>query len=497
MRLASLIEGTPELVTVVGDPQTEIEALCDHSAQTIPGSLFIAIRGFRNDGHDFIGEAVERRAAAVAGEDRARLDPFRGEVVTVLTTDSRAIAARCATRFYGHPSRRLKLVGITGTNGKTTTCYLTEAILRAAGLKTALVTTVQTRVGEDTYPSIRTTPEPLQLQRLLREALDRGVTHAVLEISSHGIALSRILGCEFDVVALTNVTRDHLDFHSSFDDYLEAKLRLFTEYARENSKDTVGVVNIDEPAGKVVKQRAECPVVTCGATSDADLRVVAARSEMGGTRLEVETAEGRQELVLPLYGGFNSANGVMAAGIALALALPWETIVRGLETAKAPPGRLERIDEGQPFLVFVDYAHTPDSLRRALEAVRGLCERRVILVFGCGGDRDKGKRPLMGQVAASQADFTVVTSDNPRSEEPEHIIADILAGMGGSKPVVEPDRAKAIRLALEEAKGRDAVLIAGKGHETYQIFKDNTVHFSDQEVAREGLREIWGTQPRE
>jgi UDP-N-acetylmuramoyl-L-alanyl-D-glutamate--2,6-diaminopimelate ligase len=382
------------------------------------------------------------------------------------------------------------LVGITGTNGKTTTCYLTEAILRAAGLKTALITTVETRIGENIFPSSRTTPEPIQLQRLLREAEEQGVSHAVLEVSSHGIALSRTLGCEFDVVALTNVTQDHLDFHPSFEDYFETKLRLFKEYARETAKETIGVVNLDEPNSKAVMERAECPVVTCGIAPSANLSLVGEMGQADGTRVILETAEGRQELTFPLYGGFNSTNAVLAAGIARALNIPWETISLGMTRAKAPPGRLERVDEGQPFLVFVDYAHTPDSLRRAIEAISSFCRGRVIVVFGCGGDRDKGKRPLMGEIAASRAELAIVTSDNPRSEDPEQIIAQITSGMSGHSPIVEPDRDKAIRLALGEASEGDVVLIAGKGHETYQIFKDRTIHFSDQEVARKWLREL-------
>lgn len=453
--------------------------------------MFIAIRGFRTDGHDFIGQAVDNGAAAVAGEDKGRLAQYRDKVPTVVTSDSRVLAARCATRFFGHPSRDLKVAGITGTNGKTTTCYLMEAILRAGGLRTALVTTVQTRVGEDTYASARTTPEPIQLQGLLRDARTRGVTHAVLEVSSHGIALSRTLGCEFDVVALTNVSQDHLDFHPSLGDYTETKLRLFTEYVRDTSKGTVGVVNIDEPVGQVVRERAECPLIACGKDSSADLQVVATRVERGGTWLGLRTPEGMQELSFPLLGAFNSSNAVMAAGIGRGLGLPWGTIAEGLAEAKAPPGRLERIDEGQPFLVLVDYAHTPDGLERALEVARGLCGGRVIVVFGCGGDRDRGKRPLMGGIASSRSDLAIVTSDNPRSEDPEQIIGEILSGMEGRRAVVEPDREKAIRFALGEARSEDVVLIAGKGHETYQIFKDRTIHFSDQEVARGALREVW------
>jgi UDP-N-acetylmuramoyl-L-alanyl-D-glutamate--2,6-diaminopimelate ligase len=241
--------------------------------------------------------------------------------------------------------------------------------------------------------------------------------------------------------------------------------------------------------GEHFKRHASCPVVTCGNAAGADLRILEVTTTASGTRVEVDTREGRQELLFPLYGAFNVTNGVMAAAIARAARIPWGTIENGLAVAKPPAGRLERIDEGQPFLVFVDYAHTPDSLRRALEAVRGLCQGRLIVVFGCGGDRDKGKRPLMGQIAASAADLAIVTSDNPRSEEPEHIIDEILSGMGRGAPLVEPDRDKAIGVALAEAREQDAVLIAGKGHETYQIFKDRTIHFSDQEVARRWLRE--------
>lgn len=494
MKLANLLEGIPDLVSVNGDAEIEIQDICVHSGLATPGSLFIAIRGFISDGHDFISDALENGSAAIAGEDPARLDQFATQATTILTSDARAFAARCAARFFDYPSRRLTVVGVTGTNGKTTTCYLTEAILSAAGLVTALLTTVRTAIGQERRSSRRTTPDAVELQSFLRQACERYVTHAVLEVSSHGIALSRTLGCEFDVLALTNVTQDHLDFHVSFDDYLATKLRLFTDYVRESAKKAVGVINLDDPAGMLFKQKAVCPIITCGATPGADYRVLAAAKEAKATRLWLQTPDGKQELVFSLFGQFNITNAVMAAAMGRALGLTWDKIAAGLALAKPPPGRLEQVDAGQPFLVFVDYAHTPDGLRRALEAVRGLCEGRVIVVFGCGGDRDKGKRPLMGEIAASQSDLAIVTSDNSRSEDPSQIIAEILPGMKGAKPVIEPDRERAIGFALQEARESDAVLIAGKGHETYQILKDRTIHFSDQEVARKWLQQTFGTK---
>ncbi|MGB4593864.1 MAG: UDP-N-acetylmuramoyl-L-alanyl-D-glutamate--2,6-diaminopimelate ligase [Coriobacteriia bacterium] len=470
-----------ERVELTGDdvPVTGVAYRSDH---VTPGDVFFCIPGFRADGHDFAADAVARGAVALVGE---RLLPGLDVPMAVVDSSRRALALASA-RYHGFPTRSLDVVGITGTNGKTTTAYLLDSILRADGRLTGLIGTVETRVAGARRGSSRTTPESADLQRLFAEMRDVGVTGVSMEVSSHAIDLGRVDGTTFAVAAFTNLTQDHLDYHHTLEEYWAVKRRLFT------SMDVrARVINIDDPAGLELATALEASV-TVGRTAGATVRATDEQSGPVSTSFTLVTPHGSARVLLPLAGAYNVENALVAAGSALALGIGLETVVEGLEHAPQVPGRLERIDEGQEFTVLVDYAHTPDSLAKAIESVRAVTPGRVIVVFGCGGDRDPDKRVMMGSAAGRLADEVVITSDNPRSEDPVGIILQIEDGVreAGGSYRVEVDRRAAISSALGEAQAGDAVLLAGKGHEDYQIFSDRTVHFDDREVAREELRKL-------
>ncbi len=461
--------------------ETPVTGVAYRSDAVRPGDAFFCISGFRHDGHAFAADAVSRGAVAVVSEH-----PLEVGIPNAVVGDTRVALAFAAARIYGFPSRHLGLVGVTGTNGKTTTTYILDSIMRAAGHVTGIIGTVETRVAGERIPASRTTPESADLQGLFARMRESGVTGVSMEVSSHAIDLHRVDATRFSVAAFTNLTQDHLDYHHTLEEYWSVKRRLFTEL-----DVAARVVNIDDPAG--VELASSLPdVLTVGRSSSARLR---AQDEVGGpasTQFDLVFDDEQHSVLLPLAGAYNVENALVAAGSALALGINLEDVVKGLEQAPQVPGRLERIDAGQEFTVLVDYAHTPDSLGKALAAVREVTAGRVIVVFGCGGDRDPEKRPLMGRAAASAADAVVITSDNPRSEDPVGIILQIQDGVRGadSAVTVEIDRRKAIAHALRMARPGDAVLIAGKGHEDYQIFADRTVHFDDREVAAEELRSL-------
>lgn len=466
-------------MTGTDTPVTGVAYRSDH---VTPGDVFFCISGFKNDGHDFAADAVARGAVAVVGERMmAEL-----KVPVAVVEDTRRALALASARFWGFPTRSLDVVGITGTNGKTTTTYLLDGILRAAGRLTGLIGTVETRVAGERQVSSRTTPESADLQRLFAEMLDAGVRGVSMEVSSHAIDLGRVDGTTFAVAAFTNLTQDHLDYHHTLEEYWSVKRRLFT------SMDVrARVVNIDDPAGLELAATLDSPI-TVGRSEGALVRATDEEFGPVSTSFTLVTPEGSLRVLLPLAGAYNVENALVAAGSARALGIDLQTVVEGLEHAPQVPGRLERIDEGQPFAVLVDYAHTPDSLAKAIESLRAVTPGRVIVVFGCGGDRDPDKRPMMGAAAGRLADEVVITSDNPRSEDPVGIILQIEDGVRDAQGSyrVEVDRRAAIASALGEAEAGDAVLIAGKGHEDYQIFSDRTVHFDDREVAREELRAL-------
>jgi UDP-N-acetylmuramoyl-L-alanyl-D-glutamate--2,6-diaminopimelate ligase len=398
-----------------------------------------------------------------------------------------------AAAVFGQPSRSFALVGVTGTNGKTTTALLVEALFRAAGCRTGVIGTLGARIGDRQLPGDRTTPEAPDLQALFGQMAAEDVRAVAMEVSSHALTQDRTLGAEFDVGVFTNLTQDHLDFHGTLEAYFDAKARLFTDYPTHTSKSFTSVLNLDDPYGQRLQGMAKGRIVTYGIDREATLGASDVRATPAGISFRVSREGGLGEaLQLRLGGRFNVSNALAALGVAHAVGLEWEGSLEALAAVPGVPGRFESVDAGQEFSVIVDYAHTPDGLLNVLNAARALEPRHLIVVFGCGGDRDRGKRPIMGRLAAELADVAVVTSDNPRSEEPGAIIREIVAGFEAApgrqaRLVEEPDRKAAIGQAIGMAGPRDLVLIAGKGHEDYQIFADRTIHFDDREVAREVL----------
>lgn len=486
MKLAELLEGAglksepPEELA-----RAEVSGLAYDSRRVQPGFLFFAFAGARHDGRQFAGDALGRGALAVVSE----LEPPPGFAGAWLEVEhGRRALALAARRLFADVLSRLTLIGITGTNGKTTTSYLVDAILRAAGKTTALIGTIQHILAGRPQRAVNTTPESIDLYEIFAE-LDRlGGTHVTMEVSSHALALGRVHGIPFHTAVFTNLTRDHLDFHGTMENYFEAKRLLFHD--RDAPPPQWAVLNFDDPWAHRIAPEAGTRTIWFGLKEGAELTARKVRADFNGVSLEV-CYEGKVfEVRSPLLGRMNASNILAALGAGFALGIAPETMTEGIASCRAVSGRFERVDEGQPFLVIVDYAHTDDALRNAIAAARDLEPKRVITVFGCGGDRDRTKRPLMGQAAGEGSDLVVLTSDNPRSEDPLAIINDALVGLRRTDTPhrVEPDREQAIRIALTEARAGDIVLIAGKGHETYQILRDRTIEFDDREVARRVLR---------
>jgi UDP-N-acetylmuramoyl-L-alanyl-D-glutamate--2,6-diaminopimelate ligase len=472
MKLAAILPEAP-----AAGADVEISELAYDNRSVTPGALFFCVSGYTRDGHDFAADAVSRGAAALVVERSLGLG-----VPEVLVPSVRAAMARAAARFFGDPTAALETVGVTGTNGKTTTAFLMRALLEAAGRPTGLLGTVKSVIGGTEHEVQRTTPEAIDLQRTFRRMLDGGDRACVMEVSSHALALRRAEAIHFAAAIFTNLTQDHLDFHPTMEAYFAAKRMLFVE-----ADPRAAVVNVDDPYG--ARLAAELPrALTFSLRGDADFRATDVQTGLGGSRFSVRTPDGELALSSPLRGEFNVYNMVGALAAARALGVPAAVCVDALATAGQVPGRFETVDEGQSFAVVVDYAHTPDSLENVLRAARGLTDARLHVVFGCGGDRDRGKRPLMGKIARRLADRVVVTSDNPRSEDPEAIIAEILEGAGGDV-LHDADRRAAIALAIADADAGDVVVIAGKGHEQGQEFKGGEkIPFDDVTVAREILR---------
>jgi UDP-N-acetylmuramoyl-L-alanyl-D-glutamate--2,6-diaminopimelate ligase len=455
-------------------------------------TLFFAFPGARADGRSFAMQAVKAGAVAVASEMPAPGD-FQGNWIEV--AHGRQALALAARNFFHRPDERIALTGITGTNGKTTTAYLVDSILRAAGNTTALIGTIEYHLGGRVIPAVNTTPESLDLYRLFAELDEMGGKFATMEVSSHALALGRVYGAHFHTAVFTNLTRDHLDFHRTMEDYFAAKQLLFTGAGAPAPR--FAAINRDDEYGARLKTGAETQVMWYGMGKDATVRARHISSSFGGLRFEVQAGSDRINIESALIGRINVYNILAACCAGLSYGLPADIIARGIAQCRAVPGRFERVDEGQPFVVVVDYAHTDDALRNVISMARSLEPKRVVTLFGCGGDRDRTKRPIMGQVAAELSDFVVLTSDNPRSEDPIDIMNDVLVGLRRKDTpcLVEPDRATAIRRAIEEARPGDILILAGKGHETYQVLKDRTIPFDDREVAREVLRGF-GYRPR-
>lgn len=471
---------TPEIARI------DVAGLAYDSRVVEKDFLFFAFRGARVDGAGFAQEAIARGACAVVSE-LPRPANFAGTWIEA--EHGRRALAVAARNFYKHPDERIHFTGITGTNGKTTTAFLVDAILREAGFVTGLIGTIEYRLAGEKRDAPNTTPESLDIMRFAWELEHKGGSHLVSEISSHALALGRVYGFHFHTAVFTNLTRDHLDFHRTMEEYAAAKGLLFSPV--DAPAPEWAVLNRDDPASaEMVNESSQ--LLWYGLPGNAQLRAENIKTSFDGLRFDLCYEGARQPVESALAGRINVLNILAASGAALSYGIDLATIARGVAACKAVPGRFERIDCGQPFLVAVDYAHTDDALRNVIQVAREMTKGRVITLFGCGGDRDRSKRPLMGMAAGELSDFVVLTSDNPRSEDPLDIINDALVGLGrfDTPYVAEPDRAKGIRLALEDARQGDVVLIAGKGHEPYQVLKDRTIHFDDREMAREVLKAL-------
>ena len=504
MELGELLRAAGVEAEIRGDASVEVGALAYDTRALAPGGLFFCVKGMTRDGHELAGEAIERGAAALVVER-----PLGTDATEVQVPDSRAAMAPIAAAFHHDPTAELEMVGITGTNGKTTTAFLVRHLLEAAGRRCGLLGTVRRIVGGEATEVERTTPEAIDLQASFARMLEAGDVACVMEVSSHALALHRADSINFDAKVFTNLTQDHLDFHTDMEDYFEAKRLLFTAQGGAPSLELAGgisVINVDDPYGRRLADdlggddRSGASVTYSPAGGEADLSARGVAFDATGSTFTCLSPQGVLEVRTPLPGDFNVANALAALSAAHALGLDLRGSARALADAEQVPGRFEAIDEGQAFGVIVDYAHTPDSLENVLRAAKRITHGRLIAVFGCGGDRDREKRPLMGAAGAELSDLAVVTSDNPRSERPEAIIDEILAGIekGADDPAVtvEADRRAAIVLALAEAGEGDTVVIAGKGHEQGQEFEDGRkIPFDDRDVAREELRRVVGAAP--
>ncbi|MFA5319955.1 MAG: UDP-N-acetylmuramoyl-L-alanyl-D-glutamate--2,6-diaminopimelate ligase [Candidatus Omnitrophota bacterium] len=485
MKLSSLILGTGVL-RIDGGPDCDIGGVCADSRYAVPGDIFIAVRGRGADGHKFIPEAVSKGARAVAAEDRLALERLPAGVALLISEDSRAAAGRLAAGFYGLPSSRLKVAGITGTNGKTTLTYLLEHIISFSGGKAGVIGTVNYRLGGEVLPSSNTTPGAVELQKLLSMMERKGASYAVMEVSSHALDQRRTEGVDFHSAVFTNLTRDHLDYHKTEEEYFKAKALLFSGL----SVKAFCVINTDDNYGRRLAGMTAAAVNSYGLSEKADFRACDINLSLNESsfRLAIKGADCGERFRSGLVGSHNVYNALAAAVWALNSGIGIKTLRSALESFSYVPGRLERIDSPGGFSVYVDYAHTPDALEKVLSSLKQLSAGRIITVFGCGGERDRLKRPLMGAVVSEFSDYVLITNDNPRSEEPVSIISEIEQGMKNDNYRVVPDRREAIAGALKMAARGDIVLVAGKGHEDYQIIGRDKLHFDDREVVRECLR---------
>ena len=471
---------------VAGDFSVQITGVAYDSRLIQPGDVFVAVAGFQADGHDFAKDALARGAVALVVE--RKIEGVSPGVPQFIANSGREALSRIGDAFYGHPSGELALIGVTGTNGKTTTAFLIDAILRSSGRRTGLMGTIHYRVGDEVFEEPRTTSEGPDLQRYLRRMANAGASHAVMEVSSHGLALGRLFGCEFQAAVFTNLTQDHLDFHGDMESYFQAKLRLFKEFAPANS-----IVNADDAYGRKIAAEARGDVWTYALDAEADLGVENLSSSPAGMSFQMLTPAGSIRVETALIGSHNLSNILAASAACLSQGLTPEEVAAGVASLENIPGRFEKVDMGQPFLVVVDYAHTEDALARVLEFARPITEGRVLTLMGCGGDRDRKKRPLMAAAALRASDYVVMTSDNPRTEDPASILGEVESGADLIPGSDERwcsilDRREAIRAIIAEAREGDTVVIAGKGHETYQILGTERTQFDDREEARTALR---------
>ncbi len=511
MELRRLLEGV-EIKKISGDPYIEVEGVAYHSLQVKKGFLFVAVRGMEADGHKFVGEAIQRGAEAVLLEKEEGGLEVSGKTL-ILVPSSRRALAKISSNFYGNPSSRVRLIGITGTNGKTTTTYLLESIFKSAGCSVGVIGTINYRFGRKEMSSSNTTPESLDLQRILWEMVKEGVTHVIMEVSSHGLDLGRVSGCEFDGVVFTNLTAEHLDYHKTLSHYFGTKRKLFSEFLVKSHKSKkFAVTNHDDPKGEEIVRGVDLPVFRYGLHPSCDISADRVGSTFDGLSCRIQTPKGDLSARSTLMGEFNVHNILASVATGIAMDLPLETIKKGIESLGGVLGRFEKIENRRGIHVIVDYAHTHDALERVLLGIKNIMRSstqdhgKIITVFGCGGDRDREKRPLMGKMAATYSDLSILTSDNPRTEDPLAIMDEVEVGLR-SFPLGEwnrdemgawrskkgylkvPDRREAIRMAIRLARPFDTVLIAGKGHEDYQIIGKRKFPFDDHVEAKKALEE--------
>jgi UDP-N-acetylmuramoyl-L-alanyl-D-glutamate--2,6-diaminopimelate ligase len=485
--VAPQAEGSTISFETIGDLDLQFSKVCYDSRQVEQGSLFVCIPGLKSDGHDFAAQAVSRGAVALIVERFLDLP-----ISQVKVKDARQTLGVVAAALYNQPAQLLRMCGVTGTNGKTTVTHLIEHIMAYVGKRPGIIGTLGARIGETEFPGSRTTPEASDLQQLLGEMVRCGCDYAVMEVSSHALDLHRVAGCEYDVAVFTNLTQDHLDYHNTMEEYLAAKAKLFATLGKGSIKvgKKFAVINGDDPAAEKLLSVTSVNAVTYGLTSNANYQARELQNRVSGVEFDVVYPGGVEHLKLKTPGRFTMYNALAAFAVGVEEGLDPTQVAAALAELNGVPGRFELVNEGQPFNVVVDYAHTPDGLENVLKTAREFVAGRIITVFGCGGDRDRTKRPLMGALSAKYSELSIITSDNPRSEQPGQIIAEIERGFAGlaSEYLTEPDRRTAIQLACSKAEPGDIVLIAGKGHEDYQLVNDQVLPFDDRLVARECLR---------
>lgn len=488
-QLQELLQRLPKAKVENMYPQTVTDITTD-SREVKPGSMFVCLKGVHVDGHDYVGKAIQAGARVIAAEHSVEVPQ---DVTLIVVEDCRVAMQVIAPYFYDYPAKSMRLLGVTGTNGKTTTTNIVRLILRKAGYKVGLIGTINVMIEDEIQTSHNTTPDVVDLQKTLYKMKTAGCDYVVMEVSSHALALNRVAGCEYDVAALTNITQDHSDFHGTFENYRDAKALLFEHLHNGIKKNKCAIFNMDDASSSIIKGRTKAPCMTYGKGSGNDIYPLAWEVSAKHMKLNLYTPVGEMDLLLNITGEFNVYNVMTAVAIVLAEGLDKRYIIEVLDDFSGVPGRFQLVEAGQPYTVIVDYAHTPDGLDNVLRTARAITKGKLWAVFGCGGDRDNKKRPIMGRIALELADNLVVTSDNPRSEDPEQIIADIERGLAGApadKNVYKiTDRREAIYYALSKAGAQDVILIAGKGHENYQILKDKTIHFDDCEVVRDYWRD--------
>lgn len=474
MTLSELLEGL-DVLEIQGNISVKISGVAFNSNEVKPGDVFVCIEGFKTDGHAYAQDALEKGAVAVVAQKKIE----DTAATTVVVPNTRLALAKIAAAYYNYPNKKFKLMGVTGTNGKTTTTYLVKSILENCGQKVGLIGTNQNMIGDEVIPSHHTTPDSLELMELFEKMADEKVDAVVMEVSSHSLALDRVAALDFDVSAFTNITQDHLDFHETMENYINAKALLFKKCGK-------AVLNSDDEAFEKIAGKCSCDVMCFGAEKPSDLHASNIVYKSNGVEFDISYNGETKKAQLAIPGRFSVYNALTAAGCCLSAGLSLSQVVEGLKTARGVKGRIEVVETNTDYTVIIDYAHTPDGLLNILSTIRGFAQGRIVTLFGCGGDRDRTKRPKMGKIAGELSDFCIVTSDNPRTEEPRAIINDVLEGISETKCeyVVVENRFEAIEFALDNAKADDIILLAGKGHETYQILKDRTIVFDEREIVQ-------------